>query len=112
MTIICKNCCQQFEGSFCNNCGQSADTQKLDFKFLIRNLQKLFLKYFQKGVLYTSTQLFIRPGHTIREYIEGKRVKHIEPMSMLIMTATLYGVLYHYFQINLFADISLNDNCE
>ena len=109
MTIICKNCSQQFEGKFCNNCGQSADTQKLNFRFLIRNLRKLFLKYFHEGVLYSASQLFTRPGHTIREYIEGKRVRHIEPMSMLIMMATLYGVLYHYFQINLFADISISD---
>jgi hypothetical protein len=108
MAITCKNCFQQYEGNFCNNCGQSADTQKLNFRFLITDLQKLVLKYFHKGILYTSTQLFTRPGHTIREYIEGKRVKHIEPLTMLVMMATLYGVLYHYFQINLFAGISIS----
>ena len=100
--IICKNCNKNFEGKFCNNCGQSADTQRLDFKFLLKNLRKNFLKYFHGGIFYSAGQLFTRPGHTTREYIEGKRVKHFEPIALLITVATFYGILYHYFGINLF----------
>jgi hypothetical protein len=98
----CKNCDNIFEGKFCNNCGQSADTQRLDFKFLLKNLRKNFLKYFHGGIFYSAGQLFTRPGHTIRDYIEGKRVKHFEPIALLLTVATFYGVLYHYFGINLF----------
>ena len=104
--ITCKNCNNQFEGQFCNNCGQSADTQRLDFKFLLKNLHKNFLKYFHKGIFYTSRQLFTRPGHSIREYIEGKRVQHFEPIGLLITFAALYGLLYHTFGINMFSGIS------
>jgi hypothetical protein len=100
--ITCKNCNNTFEGKFCNNCGQSADTQRLDFKFLLKNLRKNFLKYFHGGIFYSAGQLFTRPGHTIREYIEGKRVKHFEPIALLITVATFYGIFYHYFGINLF----------
>jgi hypothetical protein len=106
--ITCKNCNHQFEGQFCNNCGQSADTQRLDFKFLLKNLHKNFLKYFHKGIFYTSRQLFTRPGHSIREYIEGKRVQHFEPIGLLITFAALYGVLYHTFGINMFSGLSDN----
>ena len=100
--IICKNCNNNFEGKFCNNCGQSADTQRLDFKFLLKNLRKNFLKYFHGGIFYSAGQLFTRPGHTIREYIDGKRVKHFEPIALLLTVATFYGIFYHYFGINLF----------
>ena len=104
--ITCKNCSNTFEGKFCNNCGQSADTQRLDYKFLFKNLRKNFLKYFHGGIFYSAVQLFKRPGHSIREYIEGKRVKHFEPIALLLTLATLYGVLYHMFGINLFVDVS------
>jgi hypothetical protein len=106
--ITCKNCNHQFEGKFCNNCGQSADTERLDFKFLLKNLHKNFLKYFHKGIFYTSRQLFTRPGHSIREYIEGKRVQHFEPIGLLIAFAAFYGVLYHTFGINIFSGLSDN----
>jgi len=106
--IICKNCNHHFEGKYCSNCGQSADTQRLDFKFLLKNLHNNFLKYFHKGIFYTSRQLFTRPGHSIREYIEGKRVNHFEPIGLLIAFAALYGVLYHTFDINMFSGISDN----
>ena len=106
--ITCKNCNNQFEGQFCNQCGQSADTQRLDFKFLLKNLHKNFLKYFHKGIFYTSRQLFTRPGHSIREYIEGKRVNHFEPIGLLIAFAAFYGVLYHTFDINMFSGLSDN----
>ncbi len=102
-TITCKNCNNSFEGNYCNQCGQSADTQRLDFKFFIKNLRKHFLKYFHKGLFYSTSQLYTRPGHSIREYLEGRRVKHFEPLGLLITYATLYGILYHTFGLNLFS---------
>lgn len=66
------------------------------------------LFHFDKGVFYTSKQLFTRPGHTIREFIEGKRIKHFRPLSLVIILATIYGLLYHYFNINLVTEISGN----
>lgn len=106
--IICKNCNNQFEGQYCNQCGQSADAARLDFKFLLKNLHKNFIKIFHKGIFYTSRQLFTRPGHSIREYIEGKRAQHFEPIGLLIAFAALYGLLYHTFDINMFSGISDN----
>lgn len=69
-------------------------------------MRKNFLKYFHGGIFYSAVQLFTRPGHTIREYLDGKRVKHFEPIGLLITFATFYGVLYHTFGINMFAGIS------
>lgn len=100
MTITCKNCNQHFNGHFCNNCGQTANTHKMNFHFLRHELQQGLLQ-FDRGILYTSKQLFTRPGNSIREFIEGKRVNHFKPISLIITLATIYGILYHYFNINL-----------
>jgi hypothetical protein len=101
MEIICKNCNQTFKGHYCNNCGQSADTHKINAHFLWHDIQHGLL-HFDNGIPYSIKQLFIRPGHSIREFIEGKRVRHFKPLSLITVLAALYGFLYHYFQINLF----------
>lgn len=105
MEIICKNCHQVFKGHYCNNCGQPADTHKINAHFLWHDLQHGLL-HFDKGVLYSLKQLFTRPGHSVREFIEGKRVKHFKPLSLVVVLATVYGLLYHYFHINFFPDAS------
>lgn len=94
-TIICKNCGSEVSGNFCGNCGQSSKTHKLNMHFIIHDLQH-GLFHFDKGILYTTKQLLTRPGHTIREFLDGKRVRHFQPLSYVIVLATFYGLLYHY----------------
>ncbi|MCX6243552.1 MAG: DUF3667 domain-containing protein [Bacteroidetes bacterium] len=106
MTITCKNCGHHFEGKFCSNCGQASNTQRLDFHFLGKHVLKQLLTVFDKGILYTSGQLITRPGNSIREYIDGKRVRHYAPLALLVTLAALYGVLYHFFHIVPFNEIT------
>ena len=40
--------------------------------------------------------MLIKPGHTIKEFITGKRVRHFKPLSFVIVLATIYGLLYHF----------------
>ncbi len=95
----CKNCHHSFYGNYCNHCGQSADTHPINFKYLVHELQHGFL-HVDKGILFTIKELFTRPGDSIREFIQGKRVKHFKPViSLVIILATIYGILGHYFNI-------------
>ena len=100
MSVKCKNCNHTFTGNYCNECGQPAETHKINAHFLWHDIQH-GLFHFDKGILYSFQQLFRRPGHTIREFIEGKRVKHFKPLSLVIVLGSFYGVLYHFFDINL-----------
>lgn len=52
-----------------------------------------------KGILYSFAQLFTRPGHSIREFMDGKRIRHFKPLSLVVILATIYGLLSHYFDI-------------
>ncbi|WP_369616306.1 DUF3667 domain-containing protein [Flavobacterium sp. CFS9] len=97
----CKNCSSSFNGKFCNNCGQPADTHQINLHFIWHDIQH-GLFHFDKGVFYSLKELYTRPGHTIREFIEGRRVKHFKPVSMIILLATIYGLLYHHYNINIF----------
>ncbi len=113
MEIICKNCHQVFKGHYCNNCGQTAETHKINAHFLWHDIQHGLL-HFDAGIPYSLKQLFTRPGHSVREFIEGKRVKHFKPLSLVAVLAAFYGFLYHYYHINLFeasksSDLDLSD---
>jgi len=99
MSSICKNCSNQFTGHYCNNCGQSGDVHRLDLHFLWHDVRH-GLFHFDEGILYSIKQLLLRPGNTIRDFINGKRKRHFAPLSLVIVLAGLYGILYHYFHIN------------
>jgi hypothetical protein len=49
--------------------------------------------HIDKGILYTTKELFKRPGHTIKEYIDGKRVQHFKPLAYILILSTLYTLL-------------------
>jgi hypothetical protein len=105
MYINCKNCHQTFSGHYCNNCGQTAETHKLNLHYLWHDIQHGIF-HFDNGILYTAKQLFTRPGHSIREFIEGKRVKHFKPISLIVVLATAYIALIHFLHIELFIKTS------
>ncbi len=100
MSRTCKNCAEPIHKKFCPNCGQSTDTHPINAHFLWHDIQHGLLHY-EKGIPYTLKQLFTRPGDAIRDYIEGKRINHFKPISLILILAGFYGFLYHYFHINL-----------
>ena len=100
MNAICKNCGQEINGNFCSKCGQSADTHPINLHYLWHDIQHGVF-HFDKGLLYTAKELFTRPGHSIREFTEGKRVSHFKPTAMIFLLGSFYGLLYHYFHIEI-----------
>ncbi len=68
--VTCKNCQNTFHGAYCNACGQSAHTDKIDKHFLYHEIQHGLL-HVDSGIVYTTKELFTRPGHAIREFIEA-----------------------------------------
>ncbi len=101
MPQTCKNCNQTFEGNYCNHCGQHADIKKINLRFLWYDLHSGLFN-FDSGIFYSLKQLFIRPGHTIREFLEGKRVHHFKPMSLVVILATAYSFVYHLLGMQFF----------
>lgn len=95
MVITCKNCNHNFKGQFCNNCGQSSNTHEISGHFLLHDIQHGIL-HFDKGIFYTIKQLFIRPGHTIRDFIDGKRVRHFKPLTMILVLASINSFLFSF----------------
>lgn len=102
MKKSCKNCGFIFEENYCNRCGQAANTGKLSGLYIVNDLQNGLFS-FDNGILYSAKQLFTRPGHAIREFIAGKRINHHRPLSLVVLLATVYGLLYHFLDFNILA---------
>jgi hypothetical protein len=93
MAMECKNCGNAFEGNYCNICGQNAKVKRIK----INNLVSIFLHGFfhlDKGFFYTIIELFLKPGQTLRDYLEGKRVKYFNPFTFAILVSLLAGFIY------------------
>lgn len=93
---LCKNCEHVFQGNFCSNCGQKTNTVRLDWHYIQEELKYTFL-HINKGLLFTVKELLTRPGKSVREFIEGKRIRHYKPILLVFVLAGLNGLLSHYF---------------
>lgn len=91
---FCKNCQSELNGNFCSFCGQKADTHRINFKFLLHEIQHGVF-HVDKGILFTLKELFTRPGKMINGYLQGKRVSHFKPVALVFILGTLVFLEYH-----------------
>jgi len=85
----CKNCDNKIEGNFCTYCGQNVKVDRLNLpNFLTEISDSVF--QLNRGLFYTIKELFIRPGHAIRDFIQGKRKEYFKPITYVLTLSTLY----------------------
>ena len=91
----CLNCGTEFEGKFCPECGQSADTKRFTVRFIFDNLLRAILSN-DGGVWITLKSLFTRPGTMMLDIIHGKRKSYFSPFPMLFLTLSLYVIIFTF----------------
>lgn len=85
----CKNCDNLTSGRFCANCGQNTKVDKLNLpNFLTEISDSVF--QLNRGLLFTIKELFTRPGHAIRDFIQGKRKGYFKPIAYVLTLSTIY----------------------
>lgn len=96
MISKCLNCGNATENNFCSFCGQKTSTHRFSLKHFVLHDFIHGVFHLDKGFLYTVKELFIRPGHSIREYIQGGRVKHFNYFTLLLIIISLTHFIYKY----------------
>lgn len=100
MKTECLNCGHSIaDAQYCSQCGQKSDTERINGHFLLHEIQHGII-HIDKGIFYTIKELAVRPGDTIREFIEGKRARHFRPLMFLFVLAGIYGFLHHSLHLN------------
>ena len=92
-TSICKNCGAATSGNFCHQCGQATHLHVPSaFEFLHE-----FVGHYValEGKLWKSLKLLLfKPGFLTREYIEGRRVRYLEPLRLYLTFSIIFFALF------------------
>lgn len=101
----CKNCGRPVEGNFCSHCGQKTTVSRIDFPNFLNEITESFFQI-NKGFFYTLRELFVRPGDSLNEFLNGKRKSHFKPIAYLLTLSTVYYLIAQITDKNtLIADI-------
>jgi Protein of unknown function (DUF3667) len=84
----CLNCDTDLSsGKFCSNCGQGSTVGRIDGKAMWNEFLRVFMNI-DKGLFYTLRQIFTRPGYGALEFVQGKRIRFMRPVTaMAILSA-------------------------
>lgn len=93
MVTACLNCNEKLQGNFCIHCGQSAKTHRFTAKHVFSHDFLFAIFHVNRGLLFSIKELFTRPGHSAREYINGKRVSHLNYFTLLVIVLLVFSLI-------------------
>lgn len=89
----CLNCSKPVYDEYCPHCGQKKSTHRFRFKsFMTTDFVQGILQLNGKFP-YTIKSLLTRPGHSVREYIEGKRIVFFNGFSLLLILVAVNFII-------------------
>jgi len=88
----CKNCGKIIEGNFCSHCGQNSKVGKVNLSNFLNEISESVFQI-NKGLFFTLKELFVRPGHGVKEFLNGKRKNHFKPVAYVLTFSTLYFLI-------------------
>lgn len=81
-------------------CRQSADTYRITWRELMHHLPHAIF-HLDKGLLHTVKGMTFSPGEVIREYIDGKRIMHFNPLLFVILLGGIASILFSMAHVQL-----------
>ncbi|QDW24001.1 DUF3667 domain-containing protein [Pedobacter sp. KBS0701] len=93
MSSDCLNCTAPVTQNFCPNCGQKSSTHRYSIKHFLAHDFVHGIWHVDKGILFTLKALFTRPGHSVREFIQGKRVPYFSFVTLILLILTASSLI-------------------
>ena len=88
----CLNCGSPMAQEFCPACGQATIDPDPALRELLHELAAEFLLWDGK-LLSTFRLLLTKPGELTREYLAGRRVRHISPLRLYLTCSVIFFLL-------------------
>ena len=107
-TCKCLNCGNIYNGNYCNICGQSSKVRRLNLKQIMHDFFHA-ITHMDKGFIFSARELVLRPGHSTREYLQGRRAHHGNPFLMLVIIGGICSYLYFKINIRLLNSFTIAD---
>ena len=93
----CLNCSEETCKNYCANCGQKTDTHRIKMKHFLLHDVLHGVWHFEKGILFTIKEAFVRPGQAALDYIGGKRIRYYNVFYLCLLVIGLNILLTHFF---------------
>lgn len=107
----CLNCDYIVVDKFCENCGQKISTKRFSLVSIFDYAVLTGIFSVDKGILFTIKELFTKPGHSIREYIQGKRINYFNAFTLVLLLLTIMYFIEEYSGIKI-SDLTSTGNKE
>ena len=65
---FCKNCNNEIAQNYCPSCGTPVELTRINGQYIIKEIGNVL--NINKGILYTVRELILRPGVSIRKFIQ------------------------------------------
>lgn len=93
----CRNCNGPLDPAdrYCRGCAQRVVAGRLTLRRMGGEAWNAALSL-DKGLLFTSLQLFHRPGHLVREYLAGKTACYTAPFKYLLLWVGLSSLVIYW----------------
>ena len=98
-TDNCLNCGNSIIDKFCSKCGQRTTVHKYSLKHFVEHDLIHGIWHVDNEILFTIRELFTRPGHSIREFINGKRVGYFSFVTLLLLILGISHFLAEYANV-------------
>lgn len=96
----CLNCGHEVGDRFCTHCGQeNLQIQDSAFHLILHYIQDLF--HYDGKVWATLKKLLLEPGLVASEYMEGKRMRNLEPVRFYVFASTVFFLFLFFSTDNL-----------
>ena len=104
--MSCKNCKRPLliEDKFCSDCGAQVVTQKLTVKKVIHEFSERYLSLDNKFITTFKT-MFTHPEWVVNGYLDGLRMRYVNPISYLIIAVTLSSINVYLMRNGYFGEI-------
>ncbi len=104
LTHTCKSCSHKFTGNYCSQCGEKILTPAdRSFKTILNNIL-LTITFADSKFAKTLWLVIKKPGALSFDFAQGKRVKHLSPMSLFFVL----NLVYFFFPVIQLFNASLN----
>jgi hypothetical protein len=100
-TITCKHCGNQFQGNYCNQCGEKVHAEHHKRVGHILEEAFHFITHLDGTLFMNLRAIFTRPGKMSLEYCNGIRKKYFKPISFFLLCVVLYLLFPKFHGLNM-----------
>jgi uncharacterized protein DUF3667 len=91
----CENCGADLQGHWCSQCGQPAIEYRRSFRYVVADLLNEFLNWDSK-FFTTIALLILKPWRLTNAFLEGKRVRYVNPLRLYLLASILFFFAVNY----------------